>query len=111
MISVDLFPHTLTVITPTIATDRYSNETLSYDVPPATSRTIGGFMQPNVSTENTVDRSAVTYAYVVYTNDSLDARDRVIWEGHTFEVDGPPRRWDTPAGAHHYETYLRVTEG
>lgn len=111
MISASLFPHEIVVVTPAVVEDRYHAQTLTYDIPPATQRTIRAFMQPSATQEDMVDRNALTYAYTVYTTEALEARDRVTFDGHTYEVDGPPRRWDAFMGAHHYEALLRVTEG
>lgn len=101
-------PHTVTVVSPTTSTDRYNNVARSYS--PGTRRTMRGFLQPMTTPENTVDRSAVTYGYVLFSIEAVDAHDRVEFEGRTYEVDGPSRHWTALTGSH-YETFLRVTEG
>lgn len=112
-------PHTLTVITPGETTDGYGDTTVTYAVPPATTREIRGHAQPQSSMQIASEeaasgaRVAVTWQLVVYTTDGqITARDRVEWRGTTYEVDGQPSRWDSPLGGHHHtEVRLRAVRG
>lgn len=41
----------------------------------------------------------------------ITKRHRVEWDGHTFAVDGDPRRPATPRGPHHLEVPLVLVTG
>jgi hypothetical protein len=46
-------------------------------------------------------------------HDDVRELDRIEWQGHVFETDGPPVPTFTPfgLGAHHTEVGLRVASG
>ena len=47
------------------------------------------------------------------TNPDVQALDRVIFDGHTFDVDGDVARWPDPhrGGVHHVEFAIRREQG
>lgn len=104
-------PHTVTVTTAGTRTDRYDNVVASWAPGDVTTKSIQGFMQPLVTNENSIGRDAVEYGYTIFTDEAIDAHARVTWSGRTYEVTGPSRPWATIYRTHHFETYLRVTEG
>jgi hypothetical protein len=43
---------------------------------------------------------------------ALQATDRVVYDGKTYEVDGQPERWPSPTGTmDHVDAFLVLTEG
>jgi hypothetical protein len=109
MIPARLLPHTVTVTAPARVTDEYGNEVLDYDA--GVTRQIRAYVQPRQGEEDTTDRNAVARAWVMFSTESVDALERVTYAGRTYNVDGPSRAWDAPAGAHHHETNLTLVEG
>lgn len=108
---LSLLPHTVTVTTPGTVTDAYGQPSASWTTGTAT-RTLRGYVQPLKGDEYTNGRQAVTYTHRLFSNEPVEASERVTWQGQVFEVDGPSLRWDLPSGAtNHYVTPLRVTEG
>lgn len=79
-------------------TDRYGNETTSWASP--TSLTIPGCgFNPGGSIEPTQDgRNAVITRPEVYApaDADVDAGDRIVVRGDTYEVDGKPAEWRSP---------------
>lgn len=72
----------------------------------------GCSVQPAGGSEDRVNRDAVTTQFTLYAPLDADVRatDRVVFDGVTFEVDGPPRRWATGV-LDHIEANLRVVNG
>jgi hypothetical protein len=103
-----LLPHTVTVISPTITTGVYGEQVRTYGT---TGTSIRAYVQPEGGSELNEARNAESLALQMFTVDSLAADDRVSWEGMTFDVIGPARRFDTPRGLHHYESSLRRVAG
>lgn len=106
-------PHTGTVIDPGETTDGYGDTVLTYEVPPATTRDVHGFFQPQATEESvTSERTAVTWDLIFFTEDSgIGPRQWVEWRGTTYIVDGQPRDGDTPDGFHHLEVRLQAVRG
>lgn len=116
MIPGRLLIHTLTVITPGSSTDRYGTPSESWAAGDVTTRTIVGYVQPPNRTAAggellQAGRDAITYDQLVYTNSAVSGRERVVWEGVTYEVDGDPDVWNKPNGPGHVEVRLRAVGG
>lgn len=100
-------PHTVVVAEPTTTVNAYGTEVPSF----AAGVEVRAFIQPAGGAEALNDRDAVTTRLTMFTNGPVTARARVTWDGDTYEVDGPPLRWDTPSGTTHYQSVLRLVEG
>lgn len=52
-------------------------------------------VQPGASQEDLANRDGVLIRWTVYGpyDADVNARDRVVWDGATYEVDGNPARW------------------
>lgn len=103
-------PHSVTWQQPGSRTDGYGTAAADWTDP--TETTIAGYMQPLSGQENTDGRDAQVGDWVLYTlEQAVSGADRIVWAGDTYEVIGPPARFDTPRGFHHIEARLRIVEG
>lgn len=108
-----LLVHTVTRIRPAATTNTYGDAALSYDVPPAASKAMPAWVQQDQRLEERTDgRDPLEQRWLLMTNDDdVQALDRIVHEGETFEVEGPPARVNTPAGFHHLEATLYQAKG
>lgn len=62
-------------------------------------------------TENLNDRDTQLAGYLLFLPPEavLDGHDRVVVDGVTYEVDGPPLKQSTPRGVHHIEARLKTS--
>jgi hypothetical protein len=81
----------------------------------AAATTIGGVsVQPYATAESTLEAAYVADRLHVYApaGTDLQATDRVIYDGTTFEVDGDAQIWHGLAGpAHHVELVIKRLAG
>ncbi|MGJ3228916.1 phage head completion protein [Micromonospora aurantiaca (nom. illeg.)] len=114
-----LFRQRLTVVKPGTRTDR-SGSVVDDWSPAAVSRVLVTrvSVQPNVQDEQVgATRSTVTTGLRVLsqpgTNPDVTAKDRIEYQGLTYEVDGEVARWPDPVNStrvHHVEfVMVRVT--
>ncbi|MBP2479104.1 hypothetical protein JOF53_007976 [Crossiella equi] len=101
------------MITPREIPDAYGNPTPALDYgPDAPRRALRGLLQPRESTDAAeVGRHPVSAAWWLFTRDPVHARERIVFEGRTYQVQGTPQRWSPRQGHTHYETALRHVEG
>ncbi|MGA6171511.1 hypothetical protein ACPEIF_14820 [Streptomyces sp. NPDC012600] len=97
-------------------TDRYGNETTVRDWTRATRTTVRRVsVQPDTSTEDTGDRTAVVTGWRLITRRGtdvdLDPGDRVIALGRLLDVDGEPARYVVGGRHHHTEARLKEVAG
>ncbi len=113
MIRAGLLPHTVTITTPdSSGTDRYNQPVITFDVPPATTRTVKAFIQPASQLEEFNDRDASITDWFMITNDTaLDHLEQVTWDGKVFEIIGDPAVYSTPRGEHHRTARLQRVVG
>lgn len=106
-----LLVHTVTVVRAATTVDRYGNTVKDWDA--ATRRTLRGRMVQLAQAENRDGREAEIGTWRVFlpADDPINGRDRVQWDGLTFEVDGPPNRAWNGTREHHVEAALRIVEG
>jgi hypothetical protein len=108
------WPHVVTILTPSsadVTTDTYGNQVTSWDaVNPVV---VQGFFQPrpgdevvNMANYQIGDAVLFAPASTVITGDS-----RVVAQGQTFEVQGPPEIWQTASPLDHVRAVLRVVTG
>jgi hypothetical protein len=60
----------------------------------------------------TTKRDALIHQFILATNElGISGRDRIVWNGATYTVDGHPGRVPTPRGPDHAEMTIRRVEG
>lgn len=103
----------VTVVSAPLVDDGYGNQVL--DWPNATETAVAGCrVQPERGSEYTVDREAVATRWRLFGPDGMDleATDRIVHQGATYEVEGSVERWPSPTGAlAHVEARLVRVEG
>ena len=116
-VPASMLPHTVTVVHPAVSSDAYNNVTYDYGAA-ATRAAAPAWLQQDQRTEPHPDgRDPLDQFWLMVTNyDGIAGVDRIEWADHpagpvVFTVDGPPEPAYTPAGYHHSELTLRVTEG
>lgn len=72
----------------------------------------GCVVVPQPGSENNINRSGTVAPFLLIApaGADLEASDRVVYSGRTFEVDGPVRRWDTGV-LDHVEADLQEVSG
>lgn len=108
-----LLIHAVAWIVPTSTTDGHGNTKRDYTVPPATSTSISGRMQQDQGNEPLSDgREPLERRWTLFTNQAgIGGYDRIVFDGMTFEVEGPPAPAYGAAGFHHAEVKLRQVAG
>jgi hypothetical protein len=112
-----LFPVTVTIRHAPVTTDRYGNTARDWSrastvsTPAWVERQAG--RQGSGSGESLAGRDELysTFRLVLPVGVLIEGRDRVDYDGRTFEVQGPPDTVLTPRGAHHIEAILLWREG
>lgn len=105
-------PHTVILVTPATTTDRRGDSSLDYGVS-ASRASVPGWMQEQQASETVDDRDVRVSTWRLFSTatPTLNALQRVEWNGSTFEVVGRPNHLSTPRGYHHTEAELRLAEG
>lgn len=110
MIPATLLPHVVIWVRPGTRSDGYGQPTVDWT--DTTTTEVRGYMQPVSQREITDGRAAQIGDWLLLTNElEITGADRITWGGDTFEVIGPPARWDSPRGPHHAELLLRRVVG
>ena len=106
-----LLVRTVTRLRAPVTVDSHGNEVRNWST--ATSVTMNGWLAQRIRDENNDNRDAriSDWHLTVPTGSDITALDRVVIDGQTFELDGPPNTAWTPRGPHHIECSLRVVEG
>lgn len=93
--------------------DRYAAQRRGWAA--ATSAVLTGVsVQPMAASETTVDREYTATRMNLYAPPGADllATDRVVWQGVTYEVDGPPATWfDLNGVADHVAAVIKRLAG
>lgn len=90
----------------------YGNQ--QHDWANATSETYPAEVQPMPTSEDVASQQRVTTRFRVLLGPTADieATDRIVWGGNTYEVDGDVLPWKRRGVLHHYEALLlRVEQG
>lgn len=104
-----MLPHTVTLTHPTTSTDAYNNDVLTYT---GGSSITAWLEQSDRAEPHTDGRNALVQTWLLMTNEEdVRGRDRVTFDGLTFEVEGPPEKVYAPYGFHHTEATLRLVTG
>lgn len=111
MTLASLLVHDVVIVTPATEADRYGGTDKRWDT--ATETTVKGWVSQQSRSEVVDGREAQVSGWVLFLHPTatITGKDRVEWEGITFEVDGPPNPAYSPRGLHHYEVPLRVVVG
>lgn len=117
MIPDDMLPHLVEVEHPGTKLDRYENEVDDWSA--STRTNAQAWMQQNTGSEDTDQRNAQIGEWLLLCNPwdvdgdplTVHGKDRVHWNGQTWEVIGPPGPAYTPTELHHYEIRLQSVEG
>lgn len=110
--SIDrFFVRAVTIVRAGSGTDRYGNESLDWSA--ASSWVTKGWLARVDESEDQDGRDALISGWRLFlpVGTDVDGRDRVVIDGTTYELDGPPARPWTPDGEHHVECRLRLVEG
>lgn len=101
-----LMVHDVEVVRAGVTTDEYGMP--SRDWATATRTATKAWVTQTQSREETTDRDTQLSDWLAYLPKFtvIAGGDRLEWESHTFEVDGPPSRAWTPRGEHHVEVRL-----
>lgn len=107
-----LLVQSVTILRAGVIVDRYGSSIPDWDNPSeASSR---AWIAHRESTEdNDEGRNGRSSDWVAFLppDATVDALDRVQWNGYTFEVVGLPKPAWSPRGLHHYEVDLRLVQG
>lgn len=106
-------PHTFTVVTPNVVTDRRTDEQLDYGDTATRVPGVPGWIQQTSSTETVNDRDVRVTRTMLFSDSTptLTALERIEFNGRTYRVDGPPNHLTDPSGYHHTEAGLLLVEG
>lgn len=101
----------MTALTATSSTDRYGDTIIDWSAP--VSRTVNGWFQETSTTEDRDHRDArvVEGTGTFDIASAVQAGERIVIDGTTFDVVGAPTVRPTPRGPHHVEARLRSVVG
>jgi head-tail adaptor len=101
----------VTILQATTTTDRNGATSRSWTSPTLTDTT--GWLAQNTATEDLNHRDGEISTWVLYlpADTTIAATDRVVLDGQTFEVTGPPNPAWTPRGVHHLEVTVKLMVG
>jgi len=102
-----LLPHRVRPVASVEAVDDYGNPVR---VPDARGAEVPAYVQPLDTSEALADgqvRETRLKVFVRPDVTGLDAWSHLVWEGREYELEGDPRRHDSPAGPHHRVLYVR----
>lgn len=108
------FVQEVTIVTPSTRTDRYGATVANFAT--GTTRTdVLGWVARLTENEDRADaRDALVSSWALrLPHDAvITGRDRVEWDGDTYELDGPPNKARDGSGAvHHIHARLRLVQG
>lgn len=110
MIPERLLPISALWVRPALGEDDYGNTVPDWDAPSVSGVRV--MVEQRRTVEEQGGRDVTTTTLVLFTNElAVDAGDRFVWDGRTYEVDGDPAVVYSPAGPHHAECALRLVVG
>lgn len=111
MIPARLLRQTITILRAARVTDRYGTVTLDWKNP--TQTVVRGEVQPRATSENAVGRSLEVIDAVLFLPPDADllASDRVLINGVTYRVVGPPQQVQRLGRPHHLIANVTNVEG
>jgi head-tail adaptor len=111
VIPLNLLTQTVTWQKAGSTTDARGDTVLSWASP--TSSTITAWIERQGGTESDDETRnvRVTSALLITNETGIGARDRIVWAGQIWTVEGKPRIVPTPLGNHHLEVGIQLVEG
>ena len=107
------FVRTVAIQHPALVASGYGAATEA-DFSSATTATVKGWLHQLTELEDqtaTRDAEVSTHVLRLPKGTVIGSGDRVVIDGQTFEVNGPPNRAWTPEGEHHVRVPLRYVDG
>lgn len=114
-----MFDDTVAVLTAATTADSYTGDPVEdWDLPPVSSVTVAGEVQPLSSIEAVLTAQTVVSRWRAFleplatdgTAYSLTAASRISHDGTVYEVDGKPDVWKVAGQVDHYELILKLVE-
>lgn len=111
MVPAHLLSQTVTWQVAGTTTDSRGDTVLSWTSP--TTSTVSAWVERQGASETDDEERnlRVTTALLITNETGIGARDRIVWDGQTWTVEGKPRIVPTPAGNHHLEATIQLAEG
>lgn len=108
-----LLPITVSWIHPGTTTDGYGNSVPDWSEGAATTTSsLPVMIEQRRAVEELDGRDATVTTLVLFTNElGIEAVDRFVWDGRTYEADGDPWVVYSPGGPHHAEIAIVRVEG
>ena len=105
-------PHTATILRAAGKNDKFNKNQQVKDWDNATPTPTTGFFQPFAGQENEIGGDVQIGDGVIYLPLSADVTgsDRITVLGDTYEVVGPPERWDTGSILDHQRARLKLIQ-
>lgn len=91
-----LGPHSIDVLRAPLVAGDYGNATTREWADASTSTITGCSVQPAPSSEYAIDRDSITTRLLAFVpaHADIEATDRVVWSGETYDIDGDVLRWE-----------------
>ena len=107
-----LLPITVSWIHPGTTADDYGNTARDWSDGAATTAPLQVMIEQRRAIEQLDGRDATVTTLVLFTNElGVEATDRFVWDGRTYEADGDPWVVYAPDGPHHSEVSIVRVEG
>lgn len=112
MISDRLLPLRVSWQQPGETTDEYNNPVPDWSDAGRTDHDhVPVYIEQRMTNELVNGRDSTVTRLLLVTNEfGMTASDRIVWAGNTYEIDGDPATFYTPAGAHHLEATLLIVD-
>lgn len=107
-----LLPITVSWTRPGTTTDAYGNTIRDWSDGAVASSDLPVMIEQRRAIEQLDGRDATVTTLVLFTNElGVEAVDRFVWDGRTYEADGDPWVVYSPGGPHHSEVAIVRVEG
>jgi len=107
-----LLPITVSWVHPGTTTDDYGNTVRDWSEGAVTATDLPVMIEQRRAIEQLDGRDATVTTLVLFTNElAVEAVDRFVWDGRTYEADGDPWVVYAPDGPHHAEVAIQRVEG
>jgi hypothetical protein len=107
-----LLPITISWIRPGTTSSGYGDTKDDWSEDAVTASDLQVMIEQRRAVEQLDGRDATVTTLVLFTNElGIQAIDRFVWDGRTYEADGDPWIVYSPAGPHHSEVAIVRVEG
>jgi hypothetical protein len=112
MIPLRALPLRVTWQQPGETIDEYNNIVSDWsDAARTDTDDVPAYIEQRTTTELVNGRDTTVTRLLFITNElGINATDRIVWNGDTYEVDGDPAVLQTPDGPHHLEAALLIVD-